>query len=244
MLSMNSPTTSLDLAGPHLQDALKLLNHAAIDHAPAALATAFGAESVVLIHLIAEYKLDITLFSIDTGRLPEATYQVADEIQQRYPVTIDWYFPAAEKIEQLNRERGPNSFRLSVENRQHCCHLRKVLPLERALQGKKAWLSGQRRSHSSERAKLQPFAWDGNRQLTKILPLLDWTDDQLWDFIRAHKIPYNQLYDQGYASIGCAPCSRPIAVGEESRAGRWWWEQQASKECGIHANYFAGGDGI
>lgn len=241
---MNSPTAIPNLIEPHVQNALKLLNEAANGHAPAALATAFGAESVVLIHLIAEYELDISLFSIDTGRLPEATYQVADEIQHRYPVTINWYFPEAANIEQLNRERGPNSFRLSVENRQHCCHLRKVLPLQRALQGKKAWLSGQRRSHSAERASLQPVTWDENRQLTKVLPLLDWTDQQVWDFIHEHKIPYNQLYDQGYPSIGCAPCSRPITVGEEPRAGRWWWEQEGSKECGIHADYFAGGGGI
>jgi phosphoadenosine phosphosulfate reductase len=241
---MNGPAPITNTADPQLQEPLLLLEQAANQHTPAALATAFGAESVILIHLIAEYGLDISLFSLDTGRLPEETYQVADEIQQRYPVTIDWYFPEATKIERLNRERGPNSFRLSVENRQHCCHLRKVLPLQRALQGKKAWLSGQRRSHSEERANLQPVSWDENRQLTKLLPLFNWSDDQVWAFIHAHQIPYNKLYDQGYASIGCAPCSRPITVGEDPRAGRWWWEQEGSKECGIHADYFSGGEGI
>lgn len=241
---MNRPLSAPASTDLHLVKTIQLLEKAANNHAPAALATAFGAESVVLIHLIAEQGLDISLFSIDTGRLPEETYQVADEIQQRYPVTIDWYFPDANLIETLNRERGPNSFRYSVENRQHCCHLRKVLPLQRALQGKKAWLSGQRAAHSEERANLQPVTWDENRQLTKILPLLEWSDDQVWEFIRKHQIPYNQLYDQGYASIGCAPCSRPITLGESPRAGRWWWEQEGSKECGIHADYFSGGDGI
>ena len=241
---MNSPSATFSIIEPHVQEALDLLTEAADSRGPAALATAFGAESVVLIHLIAEHNLDISLFSIYTGRLPEATYQVADEIQRRYPVTIDWYFPDADNIEQLTREQGPNSFLRSVENRQHCCHLRKVLPLQRALKGKKTWLSGQRRSHSAERASLQPVTWDENRQLTKVLPLLDWSDQQLWDYVRQHKIPYNKLYDQGYASIGCAPCSRPITAGEEPRAGRWWWELEGSKECGIHADYFAGGSGI
>lgn len=241
---MNSTRPVAPTIGGPLQQTLGLLEKASAQHPPATLATAFGAESVVLIHLIAEYGFDISLFTIDTGRLPEQTYQVADEILQRYPVTIDWFFPAAETIEQLNRERGPNSFRLSVENRQHCCHLRKVLPLQRALAGKKAWLSGQRRTHSKERADLEAVTWDQGRQLTKILPLLEWSDDQLWEFIRAHDIPYNQLYDQGYASIGCAPCSRPTTLGEEPRAGRWWWEQETSKECGIHADYFTNGEGI
>ncbi|MBL4621826.1 MAG: phosphoadenylyl-sulfate reductase [Immundisolibacteraceae bacterium] len=242
---MNSPTiTPIDFSSAHIQQTIKLLKAAASDHQPTALATAFGAESVVLIHLIAELKLNISTFSLDTGRLPEQTYQVAAEIQQRYPITIDWYFPEAASIEQLNRERGPNSFRDSVENRQHCCSLRKVLPLQRALAGKRGWLSGQRHAHSAERANLLATSWDPNRQLTKILPLLTWTDDQVWEFIHTHNIPYNSLYDQGYSSIGCAPCSRATTAGEDSRAGRWWWEQQTNKECGIHADYFSGGSGI
>lgn len=242
---MNSPTiTPIDCNSPHIQQTLQLLKTAESDHQPTTLATAFGAESGVLIHLIAELKLDISVFSLDTGRLPEQTYQVAAEIQQRYPITIDWYFPDATDIEELNRERGPNSFRDSVEKRQHCCSLRKVLPLQRALSGKHCWLSGQRHAHSAERAKLQATSWDSHRQLTKILPLLTWTDEQVWDFIHAHNIPYNSLYDQGFSSIGCAPCSRATTAGEDPRAGRWWWEQESNKECGIHADYFSTGNAI
>ena len=241
---MNNPIRPPSLVNPHVNHTIQLLELAASDHYPATLATAFGAESVILIHLIAELQLDIAIFSLDTGRLPEQTYDVADQIQRRYPVTIDWYFPEAIAIEQLNREQGPNSFRESIENRQYCCHLRKVQPLQRALEGKRGWLSGQRHAHSSERASLPCVSWDNTRQLSKILPLLTWTDHQVWDFIRANNIPYNSLYDQGYSSIGCAPCSRPTTANEDPRAGRWWWEQEGPKECGIHADYFTGGSGI
>ena len=241
---MNSPITPPNLDSPHVEQAIQLLQSAADEHRPATLATAFGAESVILIHLIAELNLDIAIFSLDTGRLPEQTYDVADEIKRRYPVTIEWYSPEAVGIEQLNREHGPNFFRDSVENRQQCCHLRKVQPLQRALSGKRGWLSGQRHAHSTERANLQNVSWDDNRRLSKILPLLTWTDQQVWDFIHAHNIPYNRLYDQGYSSIGCAPCSRPTTDGEAPRAGRWWWEQESGKECGIHADYFSAGSGI
>ncbi len=242
---MMSSHPTINTAQPHVELAISRLKRAELELAPTTLATAFGLESGIMIHLIARLGLEIPVFSIDTGRLPDETYQVAEQLEERYGLKIQWLFPATGDVEQYVSEHGINGFRKSPELRRGCCHVRKVLPQQRALIGKKSWLSGQRQAHSAERANLQAETWDPARQLFKILPLLEWSDSQVWEFIRDFSVPYNALYDRGYSSIGCASCSRAITSGEPTRAGRWWWEdEQYGKECGLHVDYFNNGGGI
>jgi len=165
--------------------------------------------------------------------LPEATFAVAEALLQRHPgLSIDWYTPNAAALEGLLRAKGPFSFYESLENRRECCRIRKVEPLQRALFGKAGWVTGQRRAHGETRTELAPLEWDGER--LKLNPLADWDDERLWAFVDQQRLPVNRLYREGYASIGCAPCTRAIQPGEPPRAGRWWWEDSTSKECGLH----------
>jgi len=202
---------------------------------PISLACSFSAEDVVLVDLIHDAGLDAGIFAIDTGRLPEETYEVAEALCQRYGVKIDWYFPQREAVEQLEREKGLYSFRESLANRRECCHIRKVEPLCRALAGLAGWVTGLRRAQNVTRQRLEAVAADADHGgLLKISPLLDWNDAELWDYVATRRLPRNRLYRQGYASIGCAPCTRAIQPGENQRAGRWWWEDPEHKECGLH----------
>jgi phosphoadenosine phosphosulfate reductase len=204
-------------------------------HPGIALASSFGLEDVALIHALASIRSDARIFALDTGRLPEETYECAQAIQNRYGVSVTWYFPQTEAVQALEQEKGVFSFRQSVSNRIECCAIRKVEPLKRALAGMSAWITGQRREQSVTRFGLGVVEPDAaHAGLWKFNPLANWTLDDVWAYVRQHQIPYNALHDRGYPSIGCAPCTRPIAAGEDQRAGRWWWEQPEHKECGLH----------
>lgn len=200
-----------------------------------AIACSFGAEDVVLLNLASQAGLKIKAFVLDTGRLHQETYDVMDSCRKRYDMEFESYFPLTESVEQLIRLKGPNSFYLSVENRKECCGIRKVEPLRRALSGLDAWITGLRREQSVTRVDLPVVEQDEAHQgILKINPLALWTESQVWDYIKAHRVPYNRLHDDGFPSIGCAPCTRAISPGEDVRAGRWWWENPELKECGLH----------
>jgi len=202
---------------------------------PVKLACSFSVEDVVIIDMAKDLGLDIGVFALDTGRLNEETYEVADAIAERYRLTIDWFFPQHEAVERLLQEKGPYSFRESLENRHECCHIRKVEPLGRALKGVAGWITGLRREQSATRTNLAPIELDElNGGILKINPLLEWSEAQVWEYAESRRLPTNRLHKQGYTSIGCAPCTRPVAPGEHPRAGRWWWENPEHKECGLH----------
>jgi phosphoadenosine phosphosulfate reductase len=212
--------------------------------AAAAIAASFGAEDVVLIDLAARHAPSLRVFTLDTGRLPPETYEVMEEVRRRYGLAIETHFPDRETVEALERGQGYFSFRLSVAQRKECCAIRKVVPLSRALQGRAAWLTGLRRDQAVTRAALGPVELDAaNGGIVKLNPLADWTEAQIWAHIRANALPYNALHDQGYPSIGCAPCTRAIQPGEDVRAGRWWWEAPEHKECGLHGRKRGGAAG-
>ena len=201
------------------------------------LASSFGAEDVVLVDLVVRLNPKVTIFTLDTGRLNEETYELMDRIRERYKISITSYFPALEPVQRLEREKGFYSFRQSVENRRECCGLRKVEPLGRALAELDAWITGLRRTQAVTRTRTPKLEVDSaHHGLLKLNPLADWSETQVWDYIKAHDVPYNRLHDQGYPSIGCAPCTRAVRPGEDVRAGRWWWERPEHKECGLHIN--------
>ena len=199
-----------------------------------ALASSFGAEDVVLIDVLVKLDPRVRIFTLDTGRLNEETYEVMDRIREKYKISIESYFPRLEKVQALEREKGFYSFRESVENRRECCAIRKVEPLQRALKGLDAWVTGLRRSQSVTRADDAKIENDDANGLVKLNPLVDWSEDDVWNYIKKNDVPYNNLHDLGYRSVGCAPCTRVVKPGEDIRAGRWWWESPEHKECGIH----------
>lgn len=201
-----------------------------------AFANSFGAEDMVLTDLILQAKLPIEIFSLDTGRLPAETYALIGEVEKRYGVKLKIYFPDAGAVEQYVRTHGINGFYDSVELRKGCCGVRKMEPLRRALAGKKAWITGLRAAQSVTRTGMALREFDEGNGLEKLNPLLDWSETEVWAYIRLFDVPYNALHDQFYPSIGCAPCTRAIAVGEDVRAGRWWWEDPTTKECGLHVS--------
>lgn len=199
------------------------------------LACSFSLEDAVIIDFIHRSGLPIGVFALDTGRLNEETYEVAEAIRERYGIVIDWYFPKHEAVERLERKKGLFSFRESLENRHECCGIRKVEPLGRALLGLAGWVTGLRREQSVTRTDLASIEIDAaNGGILKINPLLEWSEQQIQDYAREHSVPVSRLYGQGYRSIGCAPCTRAVAPGEHARAGRWWWEDPEHKECGLH----------
>lgn len=221
------PDTDTDTA----EDLLKW----AIDAFHPDLALSCSFEDVVLVHMMHSISPDIRVFALDTGRLDEETYELAEMTQRRFGIKVEWYFPDREAVEQLEREKGLFSFRNSLENRHECCRIRKVEPLSRALSRLKAWVTGLRRDQSVTRTTLQKVERDdAHGGIVKLNPLADWTSEQLSEYIREHKLPHNRLYDKGYLSVGCAPCTRAIKPGEHPRAGRWWWEDPEHKECGLH----------
>lgn len=216
------------------QSAADLVAQIAREFAPSAFASSFGVEDMVITHLIARTGAPIEIFTLDTGRLPEETYRLFQEVRNRYGLTVTAYAPKADAVEQYVSANGPNAFYESVALRKECCRIRKVEPLNRALAGKKAWITGLRREQSPTRTDLGVREWDADHGLDKFNPLIDWTTDEVWAYVRANDIPYSALHDKGYPSIGCAPCTRAITVGEDIRAGRWWWENPETKECGLH----------
>lgn len=224
----------LDNVAQKATAARRLLKHAARDFAPAAFSTSLGAEDMVVLDLIAQHDLDIDVFSLDTGRLPAETYEVLAQAEQRYGRRIAVYSPRHDIVEAFVSDYGINGFYDSIEARKACCHARKVEPLQRALAGKKAWVTGLRAEQATTRSGLKPLSHDDVFDLVKVNPLHDWSEREVWAYIRANDLPYNKLHDRGYPSIGCAPCTRAVQPGEDVRAGRWWWESADTKECGLH----------
>ncbi len=197
-------------------------------------ATSLGAEDQALIHMLAAHRLDINVFMLDTGRLFEETYELLEETKRRYGVDIRLYFPESRDVEEAVAKYGVNYFRKSVELRKNCCFIRKVKPLRRALTGMDAWITGLRRGQAMTRQEVHPLEWDVGNGLYKVNPLWNWDEDRVWQYIRDNDVPYNKLHDKGFPSIGCSSCTRAVKPGEDSRAGRWWWENPETKECGIH----------
>lgn len=198
--------------------------------------TSFSWEDQAITHLILTQQLPISIFTLDTGRLFEETYYVWSRTNEQYQTHIKPYYPDKDALESFIAQKGPNSFYESIENRKACCHIRKVEPLQRALKGNELWITGLRAEHSPERTGLPQLEWDETNQIIKYHPILNWTTEQLKQFVYENGIPYNTLHDKGFVSIGCAPCTRAVRPGEDFRAGRWWWENRESKECGLHAH--------
>ncbi len=199
-----------------------------------ALATSFGAEDVVVTDILLKVNPEAKIFTLDTGRLPEETYKVWEEIEKKYGTKIKPYSPDTSSLEGMIIEHGPNPFYSSVELRRLCCKIRKVDPLHRALSELDAWTTGLRREQSVTRAEIKKIEHDKANDIVKLNPITDWTEKQVWDYIKKNDVPYNALHDKNYPSIGCAPCTRAIEPGEDVRAGRWWWEDPDKKECGLH----------
>ena len=202
-----------------------------------ALSASFGSpDGLVLLDLMHQIDPSKTrVFTLDTGRLPQETYDLMDQVRRRYGIDVEVYFPDAIRVEEMVLGKGLNLFYESVENRRECCHVRKVEPLGRALATVDGWITGLRRDQSTTRAAIAKAEPDPSRAgLWKIAPLADWSSDRVWSYVRERDLPYNALHDRGYPSIGCAPCTRAVEPGEDERAGRWWWEQEGSRECGIH----------
>ena len=214
--------------------AIDLLRQAVTEFAPVALANSLSAEDMVLTDLICQAGLDIENFSLDTGRLPPETYDLMARLRTHYDLPLIVYYPRHKALENYVRHHGINAFYDSVELRRACCQARKVEPLQRALTGKRAWITGMRAQQSATREGLPVQTFDTDHGLEKFNPLADWSEREVWAYIRQHDVPYNALHDRHYASIGCAPCTRAITVGEDVRAGRWWWESPETKECGLH----------
>ena len=201
----------------------------------AGLASSFGAEDVVLIDLISKIDKNANIFTLDTKRLHKETYEVAERIKKRYGVKIKAYFPDKKKVEELERTKGLFSFRESIENRKECCNIRKVEPLKRALAGLDAWITGLRKEQVVTRTNIHKIEIDeAHNSIIKFNPLADWTEKQVWSYIKKNDVPYNKLHDKKFPSIGCEPCTRAIKPGEDFRAGRWWWEKPEKRECGLH----------
>ena len=198
--------------------------------------SSFSFEDQVIAHHILSNNLDISIFTLDTGRLFPETYSVWSRTNERYNTNIKAYYPKADLIEEFVTEKGPNSFYESVDNRKGCCFIRKVEPLRRALAGNKVWVTGLRTEHSPDRQDIPTIEWDDTNQVIKYHPILNWSTEQVRAYINKHNIPYNILHDRGFVSIGCAPCTRAIQPGEDFRAGRWWWEDASKKECGLHVH--------
>ncbi len=211
-----------------------LLNSAAHAYAPAVFASSFGAEDMVLTDLIAKNRMNIHIFTLDTGRLPEATHSLIAGAAKRYGIEFGVFYPQADALENFHQAHGANPFFRSVELRKQCCQLRKVEPLQRALAGKRAWITGLRRDQAASRNQVLTAGFDAESGLQKFNPLADWTTQDVWEYLRRFNVLYNELHDRGYPSIGCAPCTRATTAGEDPRAGRWWWEQETAKECGLH----------
>lgn len=213
-----------------------LLARVSVEYPALTFANSLGAEDMVLTDLINRQDAGIEVFVLDTGRLHDETYRLLAKVQERYGLGIRVYYPDAQAVQAYVQKDGINGFYDSVDSRKSCCAVRKVAPLKRALAGKDAWITGLRRAQAVTRTDLPEVEWDAGFGLTKINPLVDWSEQDVWDYLRAYAVPYNELHDKHYPSIGCAPCTRAIAVGEDVRAGRWWWENPESKECGLHVH--------
>jgi len=207
-----------------------------------AICSSFQADGCALIDMAWRIDPGIRVFTIDTGRQPEETYRLIDRIRDKYGVRTESFLPDADVLHQMVTKHGNNLFYRDVNLRLLCCQVRKVLPLRRALMNYDAWVTGLRRDQWATRSNIRKLEIDHDHGgIVKFAPLADWTEDEVWDYIRANDVPYNELYDKGYKSIGCAPCTRPVAEGADPRSGRWWWETGAPKECGMHCAIETGG---
>ena len=215
-------------------DLERVLARVALEHAPAALASSLSAEDMVITDAILRRKLEIEIFTLDTERLHADTLSVITAIRERYGYEVRVFRPDPAAVAEYVARFGRDAFYESVDLRKRCCHIRKVEPLERALAGKEAWITGQRRAQAATRARLELQEYDAVHGIVKFNPLADWSEKEVWEVIRELRVPYNALHDQGYRSIGCAPCTRPTVAGEDVRAGRWWWEIEEAQECGLH----------
>ena len=216
-----------------------LLATIANEWSPATFANSLGAEDMVLTDLIADFNAGaparaIEIFSLDTGRLPAETYDLMAQVQKHYDLKLKVFFPQSSAVENFVRQHGINAFYDSVDLRKACCRARKVEPLQRALAGKKAWITGLRAQQATTRSGLPVQEFDEGNKLEKFNPLADWTEKEVWAYIKLNGVPYNALHDKFFPSIGCAPCTRAVTPGEDIRSGRWWWEQADTKECGLH----------
>lgn len=199
-----------------------------------ALSSSMGAEDQVLTDMVMKIKPDARIFTLDTGRLFPETYDLIDRTNKKYKTKIEVMFPDHQQVEEMVNSKGINLFYDSVENRKLCCGIRKIEPLNRVFKTLDAWICGLRAGQAITRQRIQVVEWDENNGLIKVNPLAQWSESELWDYIKEHKVPYNPLHDKGYPSIGCLPCTRAIEAWEDVRAGRWWWENPESKECGLH----------
>lgn len=199
-----------------------------------AFSSSLGAEDQVLTDMIVKVRPTTKIFTLDTGRLFPETYDLIDRTCQKYNIKINIFFPNPTEVEEMVNRDGINLFYKNVENRKHCCHVRKIEPLKRAFKGLDAWICGLRRSQSITRKDINTVEWDEVNGLIKINPLIDWTEKQVWEYIDSHNVPVNPLHKKGFPSIGCLPCTRAIFPGEDVRAGRWWWENPDTRECGLH----------
>lgn len=230
--NMNFQTLSDLVKDKNETESLRLL--AELFPKQVAFSTSLGYEDQVITDFIFANQLPIRVFTLDTGRMFSETYQVLQKTNAQYNTKIEVLFPKTESVEQLLSQKGPFSFYDSVENRKECCHIRKVEPLNRALAGVKIWITGIRAEQSANRQTMTQIEFDESHQLFKYHPLLHWTFDQVKQYVKTHNLPYNPLHDKGFVSIGCAPCTRALREGDDFRAGRWWWEDQSKKECGLH----------
>ncbi len=199
-----------------------------------ALSSSMSAEDQLLTEMVIVIDPETKIFTLDTGRLFPETYDLIDRTSKKYNKEIEVFFPESADVEKMVHEKGMNLFFSSIENRKLCCNLRKLKPLARALSGLKVWITGLRREQSVTRVDMQMVEWDENNNLLKLNPLINWTEDEVWERIKKNNIPYNPLHKKGFISIGCQPCTRAVLPGEDPRAGRWWWENPDSRECGLH----------
>jgi phosphoadenosine phosphosulfate reductase len=208
--------------------------YSAFDSSEIKLSTSFGAEGIVLIDMLIRTCKEAKIFTIDTGRNFTETYDTWQKIIDKYNIDIEVYSPNSKDLLNLTKSKGPNLFYLSAKNRQQCCYIRKVKPMREALQDTKLWISALRREQSEQRKNIRILEWNNSHNLYKLNPLAKWSEETVWDYIRNNNLPYNKLYDSGYPTIGCAPCSRPVRPAQNIRSGRWWWEENEQRECGIH----------
>lgn len=199
-----------------------------------ALSSSLGLEDQVLTQMVCSLDKNVKIFTLDTGRLFPETYDLIHRTNMKYGIKMQVYFPEALQVENMVSTKGINLFYDSIEDRKTCCRIRKIEPLRRAFSGLEVWICGLRREQSITRSEMQPIEWDEANGLIKLNPLIDWTEEQIRDYIKEHKIPYNPLHDRDFPSIGCQPCTRAVLPGEDLRAGRWWWENPETKECGLH----------
>lgn len=217
-----------------IAEATEQLSRSVRTHAPAAFSSSFGVEDMVILDLISGARLDVDVFTLDTGRLHDETLALVAQARGRYGRPIRVMFPDAGEVEAFALEHGVNAFYQSIALRKRCCEIRKLAPLRRALQGKALWITGLRREQSVTRSEVPVLSRDDSYGLMKLNPLAEWSEAEVWEYVRRFDVPTNPLHQQGFPSIGCAPCTRAVQPGEDARAGRWWWEQAATRECGLH----------